>query len=278
MNQHPMSEPGKPRDESESLGGLLTSRKGSLLMWVAAILSLCAGVFLELVGTSLIGDGYVVAGVIIALFGLAFLGCGLLATVHVRRRVDFHEFGAVVFQGSQARIALRYDACEHFRFVADRNHCEGLYLFTSLVITLKAADGRTVRWIGLHKERLHWDMQWRWNGMSRSKGIIGSDELDSVKLWIADAIADRWIERLLSGEKMQWGTLALAATHVTPTKGKRKGRPIAFEEIVRVSADDGRLALFHHADKTAFARIKLSSRNFWPGFRAFERLRHATEG
>jgi hypothetical protein len=149
----------------------------------------------------------------------------------------------------------------------------GIYAGTTLVITLRDAEKRRIRWNGTHKEKSK-----GFSFFSMGRNFQGEDELDVVKMIIADTIADRWVDRLLAGESIAWGAMSLTQTHVIPKKGKYKHRSIPHAEIDRLAADQGWFHLFRVGDEKAFFSMQMNAENFWPGMRVMERMWQANAG
>lgn len=187
----------------------------------------------------------------------------------VRTRTRFHEHGVQIVRFGKHVRAMAYADCERLLYSITRQYLNGIYVGTALRIRFKAKGKPTIRWDGAHKEKP--------KGLSFTvfgKGEFkGEDELDIVKLVAADAMADRWIDRLSAGEKIDWlGQLELAADSLTILRGKRKKQTIPYSDLDRFAVEAGWMKLFHRGDERSCVSLPISAENFWPGMRVMERM------
>ncbi len=206
---------------------------------------------------------------------LLFVGalCVVLAAFGVRSyrtTTEFRVLGVCACRGGKRLRSMAYADCERFTYSITRQYVNGIYTGTSLVVKLQARGKKTIKWTGSHKQKPV-GLSYTILGKGEFKG---EDELDVVKLIIADAMADRWIDRLLGGESIAWGKLTLDATTATPKRGKRKGQLIPFADIDRLSFNEGWLHLFHKGEDRSFFSMQMNDENFWPGMRVIERMWH----
>ena len=274
--------PAERRGEPDpAFGELLTERGTTWLYWV---------VVLAFAGLTLAAAAFVVGGIRTrlsagspgmasadwlamvgwgSLFTLVFGGLTYLLVRQIFTKARFYETGARVFVMGKPKRSMPYAECERFWYHTVRQYINGIYAGTTVTITLKAKGMKTVKWSGRHKEKP--------KGFSFTvlgKGEFkGEDELDVVKLIIADAMADRWINQITAGHPVDWsGRMELALDHATPRKGKRKGQNIAYADIDRYSVKDGHMHLFHKGEEKPFLSIACGDTNFYPGVRVMERM------
>lgn len=293
----PSSEPqpdqpvAAPAGADPEFGALLTSRRASGVLWIVV-----------LVAAAFTGGSLLLAGVglqswlatsggpplnprlpkpppsadwIVVLAGLGLAGLfGVLTSLVVREALTvtrFFELGVRTVSRGKVRRSMAYSDCERFTFHAVRQYYHGVYAGTALTVTLKAKGLRTIKWYGRHKEKP--------KGLSITilgKGEFkGEDELDLVKIVIADAVADRWIEELAGGGRRAWCKgLDLGAEDAVILAGKRRGQRATYGAIDRFLFEKGRLHLFHQSDEKSFVGLAMGSENFWPGMRVLERMWH----
>ena len=203
------------------------------------------------------------------LFTALFGGLTYLLIRQLFTKARFYETGVRLVTLGKPRRSMAYADCERFWFHTVRQYVNGIYAGTTVTITLKAKGRRTVKWSGRHKEK---PKGFAFTILGKRE-FKGEDELDVVKLIIADAMADRWIDRLTAGTPVDWnGRLELSAVTATPRRGKRKGQAIAYADIDRFSVKDGTLHLFHTGDEKPFITVACGDTNFYPGMRVLERM------
>lgn len=254
-------------DPTDQLGPLITSRGGSVGGWGVAFAALCVGVLLACAAVAVSTPRDWPVTLVLAGAAAAMLILSAILAFRLVRTFEFREAGVLVRRGSKVLRTMRYADCVRLRYELTRNYLNGFYTGTSLVITLIDSAKNGVKWNGRHKEKP--------KGLAVTvlgKTFKGEDELDVVKLIIADTIADRWVDRLLAGESIAWGAMSLTQTHVIPKKGMYKHRSIPHAEIDRLAADKGWFHLFHVGDEKAFFSMQMNAENFWPGMRVMERM------
>lgn len=187
----------------------------------------------------------------------------------LRTKNRYYELGVRVIVGTRTVRQMAYAECERFWYRTVRQYVHGIYTGTTATITMKANGMPTVRWAGRHKEKP--------KGLSFTvfgKGEFkGEDELDVVKLVIADAMADEWVDRMNDGESVKWCKQAeFGATEVKILKGKRKGQSLSYTDLDRFSANRGYMHLFARGDEKACLTLGMNDENFWVGMRVMERM------
>lgn len=285
----PQTVPPAPDGSDPEFGALLTSRRASGVLWILVLVAAAfTGGSLFLAGLGLqswlassggpplnprLPKPPPSADWIVVLAGLGLAGLfGVLTSLVVREAITvtkFFELGVRTVSRGRARRSMAYSDCERFTFHAVRQYYHGVYAGTALTVTLKAKGRRTIKWYGRHKEKP--------KGLSITilgKGEFkGEDELDLVKIVIADAVADRWIEELTRGGRRAWGkALDLGAEDAVILAGKRRGQRAPYRAIDRFLFQKGRLHLFHQGDDKSCVALAMGSENFWPGMRVLERM------
>ncbi len=256
---------GLPPEIAADLGSLITVRKhppSDRLAWSIFVL-------LPLLGLGLAGLAWSVhvafnthwfAGVMFAsLAMLAFLGFSLLAR-HVFQELRFHELGLIESRWGRHEV-LRYDDIRSMQYSVERMFSRGIYGGTRVGFTLWAADGRTVRFTGRHKERA--------KGLrifGRGARIEGEDELDSLQFVFARSIADRLEAELAAGHAVPWTpALVMTAEGVRARRGRYRDEVLRWDELEGASVEGGRCRVFARSDPRPMALIPCNARDFWPG-------------
>ncbi|MEK6701665.1 MAG: hypothetical protein AABZ53_05340 [Planctomycetota bacterium] len=281
--------PSKPQDNDPEFGALLAERRVSFMNWLIVLIvgALAAGSLVFMVSGLWLwlspNNGPALNPQIappppandwqIALvgFGLSFAFGSLtfFAAREALTKTRFHELGVRTVRFGKGVRAMAYADCERFWFTLVRQYVHGVYAGTALTITLKARGKPTIKWSGSHKEKP--------KGLSVTilgKGEFkGEDELDIVKLVIADAMADRWVGEMSDGLSKNWcGKLALGIDNAGILSGKRKGQEVPYQDLDRVAFKKGTFHLFHVGDEKSCVSIAMIAENFWPGFRVLERM------
>lgn len=283
---------GGPQPSPENdpdFGALLAQRKPSFIIWLVVLIvgALAAG-SLVFMGAGLVswltpntspGLNPRIAPPppssdwqsALAGFGLfvAFGSLTFFAAREALTKTRFHEMGVRNVRLGKAVRSMAYADCERFWYTIVRQYVNGLYVGTALTITMKAKGKPTIKWSGNHKEKP--------KGFSITvfgKGEFkGEDELDVVKLVIADAMADRWIQEMSDGMSKNWcKQLALGIESANILSGKRKGQQVTYDQLDRLSFDKGTFHLFHKDDKKSSVNVAMGAENFWPGFRVLQRM------
>jgi hypothetical protein len=270
--------PGKAPSQTASapdveFGALIATRRGTVVAWVLAFIAVVIAGLLAWAALSLNTPRDRQTAIVFALAAAGLAALSVWIVLRLLRTFEFREFGVVVYRRGKLLQSMRYDACTSFRYELARQYVNGIYAGTTLVITLRDAEKRRIRWNGTHKEKSK-----GFSFFSMGRNFQGEDELDVVKMIIADTIADRWVDRLLAGESIAWGAMSLTQTHVIPKKGKYKHRSIPHAEIDRLAADQGWFHLFRVGDEKAFFSMQMNAENFWPGMRVMERMWQANAG
>lgn len=251
----------------EDFGALIAARRGTPVAWALVFLAVVIAGLLAWAALSLNTPRDRQTAIVFALAAAGLAGLSVWLFLRLLRTFEFREAGLVVRRRGTILQTMRYDACVRFRYELTRQYVNGIYAGTTLVVTLRDAEKRRIRWNGTHREKAK-----GFSFFSMGKNFQGEDELDVVKLIIADTIADRWVDRLLTGESITWGAMSLTQTHAIPKKGKYKHQSIPHAEIDRFAADQGWLHLFRVGEEKAFFTMQMNAENFWPGMRVMERI------
>lgn len=277
MAQSPQADP--------EFGELISQRGVSRLMWIIPLimvlfsligLAMCyGGVRTRFFPSKMLGPNpgtgsdwmwlvLVGAGFVVVFGGLAMYSVRRLRTKH-----RFYELGVRAVYRGQALRSMAYRDCERLTYAMTRQYINGIYAGTSVTVSLKAKGRPTVRWSGAHKEQPQ-GLSFTILGRGEFKG---EDELDVVKLVIADAMADNWMNRMSSGMSVDWcGQIRLNEMDLTILKGWRKGQTMPYANIDRFSADKGVMHFFTKGDNKPTVKMSVNETNFWPGMRVMERM------
>lgn len=262
--------------QEPDFGKLIAERGQSKVYFLMTVLVAGIGAALLLGAMSLLIRGYPrdrKQGITMLLLSPAFLAAGFFMYRHYRTKFEFREFGAIARRYGAIVRSIAYAECERLLYSVTRQYVNGIYAGTTVTLGLKAQGRPTVSWSGAHKQKPV-GLSYTILGKGEFKG---EDELDVVKLVIADAMADKWIDRLAAGEKINWlGQLELAADTVTILRGKRKKQTVAYADLDRFSLKDGWMHLFHQGDERSCVTLSMNGENFWPGMRVMERMWEVT--
>lgn len=185
-------------------------------------------------------------------------------------RYRFYERGAVVARFGRERCAVRYAELERMRFAVTRRYYNGAYAGTTLDIHLRDHARRNFVFHGRHKEKP--------KGFSLvSRNFKGEDELDVVRMIIAEAMAERWVERLLAGETIGWRGTHLTSAGVVPKRGPLRGECISYSAIGTTPPQRGRMQLVRNGGSKGFLSVELNADNAWPGLAVIQRFQEAAE-
>jgi hypothetical protein len=191
-----------------------------------------------------------------------FLALGWLLIDWGRKSFEYFEKGAVLRRGKRVVLTLRYADVERMTYKTTRQYHNGIYAGTTLSFDLRPAKGKGITYTGRYKEKAK-----GLGFLGFSKKFEANDELDAVKLIVAQAIANKWALALGSGMPLTWcAGISLSPEGLLCKYGRRKHETIAFSMIDRFAVINGNLRLFHEGDAKHFATVPVNQRNFWPGF------------
>jgi hypothetical protein len=203
----------------------------------------------------------VFAGIVLVSLAVA----GVL--VHgAKKVVRFFERGAAMYQGKKQTASLAYSDVDSITFNVTRQYINGIYAGTAVAIKLKAGDAK-VSWAGRHKEKP--------KGLaitSLGKKFEGEDELDAIKLVIADHVAERWEATLLDGGEIKWCGMTLTADGLII----KKKQPVPLENIA-IAMDHGWCSFADLGTQKEIASCNLATENFWPGIFVLARFHDAAQ-
>lgn len=269
---------GTASPSSFDCGDVLTTRRSSLLYWpvgvgfgsIGAVLLFVF--FAGVIGLLRKGKGpsndEVIAGLLLSFFGLSMSAAGWAGIRQARTRWRFHERALVVSRGRRDVMKMEYGSIERMRCSTMRHRSHGIYIGTSLNMKLKSDDGRRIHFSGYHKEQPEGFV-----GALLGTRFKGNDELDIIRLIIADHIGVRWASLLEQGQSVTWcGGHVLTPNGLCPGRGRYKGRVIPYEHIARIQFDEHIALLRHSAGDAPITTIASSRTNFWPGYVVLEQL------
>ncbi|HLP86024.1 MAG TPA: hypothetical protein VK157_16855 [Phycisphaerales bacterium] len=276
------SEPTGVSTSHATFGDLVTSRKATwgdriaavmlAIFAIPAILSAGALTVVALTGgfqsrpNAPSGTGFVVA--FMWLLAAAFVVGAWNFIRRWRTTYEFFATGAVVRRGGETIIEMPYASVSRFRFLIVRQYVNGIYAGTSLDVRLTDDQRRCVRYQGKHKERA------KGLGMTIfGKRFEGTDELDIVRILIAEQMLPAMSKRLAEVGSVEWcGKVQLSATGVTPVRGKYKRTEVPYAAIGGVMVKGGAYHAFRKGDERSFLDLAMGDENFWPGLLLFESL------
>ncbi|MGE0144263.1 MAG: hypothetical protein AB7I19_11765 [Planctomycetota bacterium] len=167
---------------------------------------------------------------------------------------------------------VEYDRVKNLLYTVTRRYLNGIYRGTDVELILEGMPlggrkGERIAFRGVHREKP--------DGMlSRTflaRNFQGEDELDAIKNFIAQRIANRW---LLSGEfREAWaGGILLTPTGLTTERGRFAGQVLPYTEIRRFAEDGDYLRVYHGDGNTDFTLANRRGANFWPGLQLIRML------
>lgn len=210
---------------------------------------------------------------VVAFFLLMAISAGLAWGGWIIGRRSFERFhyferGLLATRFSRDTCALAYADTARLFYNVARQYYNGIYIGSVLTICLTDTKGKELSFSGRYKEKpkgfgftiLH-------------KKFEGEDEMDVVKLIIAEAVADRLVERMEREGSVEWAAkVRLSPVGVTPPSGKRKKQEVPYEKIVSVLPKDGFLHLFHEGEERSFIGVPFNAENSWPGLVVWQRM------
>lgn len=261
-------EAGEPLDATSGYGELISERRSGVTPYILA--ALCVG-FAGLCGW-LIAIHFIEQSqrgkpietpfvVVIAGMVLISLAVGGVLVHGAKKVVRFFERGAAMYQGKKQTAAAAYSDVDSIMFNVTRQYINGVYAGTAVAIKL-TAGGTKISWSGRHKEKP--------KGLaivSLGKKFEGEDELDAIKLVIADHVADRWESTLLDGGEIKWCGMTLTADGLII----KKNPPVPLENIA-IAIDQGWCSFADLKTQKQIAVCSLAMENFWPGIMVLARF------
>lgn len=273
--------PGTP--DHPTLGRHIATRGQSALYAVVGlvILGIAAAVLLGLIGA--VSDAFAkppptvprgsflnhAIPIVVLLAILAGLIWGAWAVGRITfDRFRFFERGLSVTRFGAERRTLAYIDTSRLLFTVTRQYINGIYAGTALAVKLTDTAGRKLSFSGRYKEKSK-----GFGFTILHKKFEGEDEMDVVKLIIAESVADRMVEQMERDGSVEWAAkVRLSPGGVTAPSGKRKRQEVAYEKIVSVLPKDGFLHLFHEGDEKSFVGVPFNAENSWPGFVVWQRM------
>lgn len=235
-------------------------------------MSILGAIVLGMLGASLVTMGVLAynngggLGALAAFVGTA-LPCFVGGAWTLRRSfksIVFYHLGAVLSCGHRSLITIPYPEADRFDFGVTRQYINGIYTGTTLNLRLSTPDKRRITYSG------------RFN--LKAKGFFKRqyeihDEMEGVKQIIAEQMAVGMLDRVLAGERLEWGRVyAISSEGLTFLRGKRKGELLPFSSLVSQNMQAGFLYLFQPGQERSRDGIAMSSPNFWPYYFVFLRL------
>lgn len=251
-------------------GHHVTTRKPTWLNWTALILPLILASF---------GSGIIEQGVNDPRKGISSILIGVLMAVaavaavwyiirHMRTRHEFYERGVQVHRGKAFVREMAYADVRKFELATVRQYVNGIYAGTSLRMRIEDANRCVIRFSGSHKEKATF-----LGGTLLNQRFKGEDELDVVRMMIAEQMLPALSQQLASNGSVVWcNRHVLSATGITPSNGTRKRTLVPYQSIFGFAVQAGLYHVFVEGDKKSFISIPINSENFWPGLMLFEQL------
>lgn len=247
-------------------GDLITVRGGGAAKWVLAVVLLPVGLVSLAVGVTEVARGRMNM-MPLAVIGLSLTALGLIALQYARLKTEFYLHGVIVKRGGKVRRFMPYAACEKFTYGTTRHYYNGLYTGTLVDFQMKAEGWKPVRWFGNHKEKPK-----GWAVTFLGRAFKGEDELDGLKLVIADRMMEKWVKRMKGGEVIEWRNLELREKGITPLRGKWKGRQVAWDQVEVHTDGAGGFAFRSEDEEQEFLHVTVSVENFWVFLSVLEKM------
>ncbi len=259
-------------DDSE-FGPLITARGGGEVKWVGSILLLLVGALFVFLAPGLFKQsikGFLIVGAI----GVSALALGIWCLRLAMQQTEFYARGVrVTFRGKEVR-SMAYSECKICAYVATRHYKFGLYVGTSVELTLKAEEKKSISWNGRHKEQP--------KGFAITylgKQFTGEDEIDTVRAIVCAAVVDRWSEELLQGRSVRWSReIELRPDGVVSSQRKLKGQVVPYSDLAWKKLSMGMIPLVRRSDQKELAFFYPSQDNYLPGVEFIKLMSQEAEG
>lgn len=192
--------------------------------------------------------------------GILFLVVSLFLFRSMLRVVEFYHHGVVDRLWLRTREFAYADA-ERLTYALTRRTTRGWYSGTTLRFKLRLADGRRFSFRGIRKEG--------------SSDILipearGAEELEIVRDAIVSHIAAKMLDRVRAEGSVEWSRAVRLSPHgLTPTRGRRRGTLIAWQDIVRTDYENYRFRIFDRDSDKPVLSLSCNASNFCPGFELF---------
>lgn len=269
----------QPAAQSD-LGELLTTRtKGPGQRFVLALVALAlGGVGLGFTVTSILSFGTVGQPappgstpvttellIVMSILGTVALWLSWLALRGALSVYRFHERGLTRSMLGKVMQAIEFDRTATLHYRVTRRYLNGIYRGTDVELILEALPvggkkGDRIAYRGVHREK----PQGLLSRTFLAKNFQGEDELDAIKNFIAQRIANRW---LLSGDfRESWaGGIFLTPAGMTTERGRFAGKLLPYSQVRRITEDGEYLRIYYGDGDTDFLLATRLGRNFWPG-------------
>jgi hypothetical protein len=140
-----------------------------------------------------------------------------------------------------------------------RQYINGAYAGTNLNIQLRTADGRRLGYGGRYSEKLVGQ------GLFKAGRFEGSDPMDLIRAVVSQYVAARMTEALARGQGVPWpGIATISAQGLTPSRGRKKGVLVPWDQFAGMTLDKGVLHLFARSEQKSFLDIVAGAVNVYP--------------
>jgi hypothetical protein len=201
---------------------------------------------------------------LLILAGVLFLPAAVFGTVAsslARSRFRCQQYG-VYRKGLFAKPKrLRYDEVDEFSYAVCRHNYHGMYIATTVQITLKPPPGsgkNLIRFSSTCQDRT-------------------DEAMEKLRNQISAAVGSKMLEQLAQGENVEWTKVAAitpAGIEYHPMSSGRRKEPvlIPFEHVQRFKLQEGTFRLWRKGIDKFVVQIATMNPNFYPGFWALCQL------
>jgi len=244
---------------AQGLGRVIFERRSSrvivVMLWILGIV--CC---LPAIGGCLAAIQEPELWVMGAIFSLAAASIISVAFSLGRSRFRCQQFGVHHKGIFTAARQLRYEEIDEFTYMAIRQYHNGIYIGTSLTITLKPPAGSD-------KKRIRY-----FTGAKQADSA-----LEQLRDYVASAVGAKLLERIDQGEHVPWAksaTLTPEGIEYRPGGFVARKDPIfiPFAQVQRFDMQEGTFYLWQHGNAKSAMQLSCQAPNFYPGFWALCQL------